>query len=118
MKRRDILNTLANTVKREPQLAELSTAQPGVTSKLASLVAAAQAKRVHLSSTEPHQQSGATGRLESLFGSAHGRRVHLGPLEPEQQINYAKTEPGSGMVAPGISEGKPVIATTSDRSPA
>ena len=59
-------------------MAELSTAQPGATIKLASYVAAAQAKRVHLSPTEPHQQPGVTGRLESLFASAHGRRVHLG----------------------------------------
>ena len=72
---------------------------------------------MHLTSTEPHQPPGATGRLKSLFASAHGRRVHLGPLEPEQQINCAKTERGSGMVAPGVSEGKPLIATTSDRSP-
>ena len=116
------VDSLANTVKREPHMAELSKAQPGATGKLSSLVAAAaHAKRVHLSSTEPHQQPDATGRLESLFASAHGRRVHLGPPEPEQEINrvktVAKTEPGSGMVAPSISEGKPGTATTSDRSP-
>ena len=98
-------------------MAELSTAQPDATGKLASLVAAAQAKSVHLSSTEPHQQPGATGGLESLFASAHGRRVHLGAPEPEQQINHAKGKQRSGTVASGVSNGKPLNAATSDRSP-
>ena len=105
MKRRNILIHCESSTMREPHMAELSTAQTGATGKLASLVAAAQAKRVHMSSTEPHQQPGATGRLESLFASAHGRRVHLGPPEPEHYIYCAKTEPGSDMEAPGVSEG-------------
>ena len=36
-------DSLTKTVKREPHMAELSTAQSGATSKLASLVATAQA---------------------------------------------------------------------------
>ena len=78
------VDSLAKTVKRVPYMADQSTARPGATGKLASLVATAQAKRVHLGSPESHQQPGATGRLASLFASAHGKCVQLGPQEPEQ----------------------------------
>lgn len=111
-------DSLIETVKREPHMADQGTAQPGATcKKLSSLVAAAQAKRVQLDTPVSHQQPEATGRLATLFASAHGKRVQLDSPEPEHNKNCVKAELGSSAAAPGISGGKPLNAATSDRSP-
>ena len=68
-------DSLAETVKKEPNMARSNTAQPDGTGY-------------------PAQWGG----VASLFASAHGKRVQLGSHEPQQQIKCTSTELGSSIV--------------------